>query len=518
LASLVLVAYQGSQLEQPDHDTTISVIAATGHLTDYAEDAPPHRWTPASAWQRFWTPEDAVSWEKLSADLGARDIHPPLYFFVLSHYIDAAGVSLFGFALLNGFLVLLTAPVVYLSARQLGYDAWPSAFAGGLYVLSGSVVQATVQARQYCLAGLLVALFAWALIAFHNTPNLPRGIALSIATAASALTHYGTIPIMAGGYAAFLVTSICYAPRHRFSTSLRAILSGALSVLAFLYTHPNFANSFRNQQSQRQPFALETLLPRVRSVVGSLLELVFPVTETLQQTIPAYNLVLVGIAGVLCLAFILLAAKNPKALHPPGPIGPRRFAALFVLLSLFAYFALYLAHLLPEHALAVRYSLLFAPPVFAVLAPFVSSVIAKVAGHRTLVALVVGGLLIQGSLAASRAWIFTHYEKLPALTDAWAADVILVDTRRRGILPRILWKASPDADVYAATQTRILRSPPSFDIPTDRLVYAHTPLYDQNDQEKREAIHHHLGRAGYRLYQESDASSCDDLELRLYHR
>jgi mannosyltransferase len=168
------------------------------------------------------------------AHAAALDIHPPLYYWLLSAWAIPFGsgeIALRGFSVLFG---TATVWVVWQLAREL-YDDTVALAASTLIAISPLAVQYGQEVRMYALAGFLAAASTWAYVRFLGrdgaTGNSPGLALLPYVLSATALlyTHYYGALILAAHQAHFPLRLL--ATRQSRLLAPWAIASAAIVIL-----------------------------------------------------------------------------------------------------------------------------------------------------------------------------------------------------------------------------------------------------------------------------------------------
>ncbi|MBN1296290.1 glycosyltransferase family 39 protein, partial [bacterium] len=200
--SIGMLMVRTVSLQSVEHDSCISLIAATGHLGDYFRDAPRNRWVDAAQWQRLLHPDEFGCFGRITRDLCELDIHPPLYFWLLHLWIHLAGVSPESGPVLNGILMLMTTTVIYRLVRRIGISMVGS-MAGAIFLLvNASSLETMAVTRQYTLLGLITAGMVSVAVNALQTEDIRWYVGLTILASAAFLTHFQsmvTLMLIAGG-------------------------------------------------------------------------------------------------------------------------------------------------------------------------------------------------------------------------------------------------------------------------------------------------------------------------------
>ena len=119
----------------------------------------------------------------------AKDVHPPLYFYLLYLWRIIAGDSVFAARFLTVLMTLISAALIY----RLGADFF-GRFTGGLsatlYILHDLVIVLGREVRQYPLLQLLTILTVWTYWQFRQNPTRRRGLWIVLSGSALLWTNY----------------------------------------------------------------------------------------------------------------------------------------------------------------------------------------------------------------------------------------------------------------------------------------------------------------------------------------
>jgi hypothetical protein len=423
-----------------DHDSTISVLAATGHQGAY-ERLATNRWSTAGEIQRLFQVDEAWPLRRIRDDLARTDIHPPLYFWVLHAVFLAMGTTPWASLALNGLLGVLTILTVYSIGRRL-WDSETAAGAALLWAVSYGAMMAASEARPYALSALLSLVLIRLIIpvAERNvTPSRVRGTLITLVMMLGLLTHYH-FPFMIAAVGIGLLLAGGGGDRHR------RFLLAALPLLAFAgfaFVHPGFVTSLARQRVQTQPFAWDDLLPRLKSFVFGL--------EGLAR--PAWSHPFFTWLGLLLLAGVALWAARAGALgRLQGAWGRMRASAPAVRLIAWCALAmivieavLYLGHVIPAHAAGGRYNAALWPLV----ALLVAGALRELDRDRAALPLLVVAV---GLLSYAVALEMDASQQRLVRSPAWRALVtsraVVADHFQRGLLPRGVLHVRPDTPVW----------------------------------------------------------------------
>lgn len=426
-----------------NQDEAVAFLESTCHLHEFMQltydRVPPYgAWAEARTWQRLIEGEGELCLGRIRSDLLDRDIHPPLYYWLLHLWILGNG-GRYTFMATFG-LNLLLAAVAALALYKLGRTLFASRL-DGLAVafcaaLNPIAAYATVEFRPYALLGPATAVYLLALVravpsALTRRRTVLRGTALALATAAGLLSHHLFGVVLIGG-AAFAVAQLWRRPRELLRVGAFSVAGVALALAIFpLIT-----------QITSNPWAIEPAASR------------FPLRE--KRLVKAFwNLVprfgeqhvILAVAVALIVLLLGIAWKD----WPPGGFRRTRglAIALVVLIVPTAIALQYGLGFSPAHAMTPKYLASVWPAVglFAVL------VFRLFGRHRFAIALGCGVLLS----AATVSRIDDRWDKL--FDDARIVKrhkTLVIDSLSRTHLPMILPRIKPDTQVFIASQEHLL--------------------------------------------------------------
>ena len=231
----------------------------------------------------------------------AHDIHPPLYYWLLSGWLRLAGTSEAAArsfsALLGVGLVLLT----YALGRKL-MTRWAGLAAAFLAAISPFQVYYSQEARMYILLAVLAAAAVLALAWLVERESLAAYLALVLLEAAGLYTHYSFAFVLLAlnlAYGLWLVMSRRSSPVWpRVGRWVLAQGGVALLYLPWLPTAARQVTAWPN------PTAGGTASPPLASLLAHAWrwQVLGPAVETGQVAVPLLIAVLVAVAGIVFLA------------------------------------------------------------------------------------------------------------------------------------------------------------------------------------------------------------------------
>ncbi len=462
---VVILIMGVSQKPTPSHDGVISFIAATGHQHEYhaivsGQLEPYGTWANASDWQQFWQMNRQGAFVTIGRDLARHDLHPPLYFWLMHVAMLIGGATISAALAVNVIIGLITIFVLYgFATRILRSSTW-GALAALLWAISPGALTASTQMRQYPLYALCALVMCWSLMRLLAGRRVRRITLmwLFIAVLGGLLTHYHFIVVLAIG----LVYVLCASGRHKRSRSLTATAICVFAVLGAWLLHPTFYLSFTGQGTAVPDFSQEELLARLQRVAEGTGHLFF-------YGKPGWMEWFMLAAAVVLVGRLLIRPTRRFA----GLVRDARFwSMVYFALALWGFTSLaYLAMQSPAHAIGHRYYALVWPLGACMVIAIVRSwprreillgLVLIVMGYNTIN--VVNGLHRSYRKAATGCEVVA------------AAEYIVIDDMRRGMLPQMLWTASPQAKVLAATGKRLLATPQVQQAPIGRTLLMHVPM------------------------------------------
>ena len=411
------------------HDEGITFLVATCHQGSFNRADFGLRPVPASAWKRFLQVEDRFCYGRISADLAALDIHPPLYFWLLHSWYLVFGVEAWTGPALNILLAAVTTLALFGLARFVLQNDRDAALVAYTYALSPAVYLVSVEARQYVLLALCAVLLVWQTWRCVKSPERIgwRGtLLLALAALAGALTHYHFVLVVTG--------CMAFAAVRQSWKSLGAILVG---YGASFVMHPALA-AFQRHAGQTEAGAGDVVSGWARMIPT------FDAFIYLAVLLPL-------LAGAALLAFWArrdVFREFVKRIDLSG----------LELLLLFPWIGgalvlMYMVEISQAHAIGPKYLSMAWP--FLAFAPVAILRLAPLRGPLTLyfylVPFVLGFALplIQPPAVEAR--------PIPAYLRN--SELLLIDSTQRGIVPPIVWLLAHDKPMIVADQDELLRAP-----------------------------------------------------------
>jgi len=429
-------------------DESPSYLNAAGKGCEYydlvlAEKNPIGAWVPASAWKKFLHIEQPFCFGEIAHALSRFDIHPPLYFWLLHLWALLVGLHEWTGPSLNIVISVFSLFSLYGLARRVLGDPLEAAVVAFTWALSPAVFQMSFEARHYDLLALVAILFTWQMIKLAQPATTPKKrdyILLALLTAAGALTHY-YFSIFVAGCGLFALFKLFGLYRSRLLLGIAAVLTG---YGLFYLLHPNFYNSFRNEQKEVGIFSTDDFVARLENVANTFKQFFFfPFSS---------RYLLLGIAGV----WLIAAWRTKRWLPFMRGTNLRGMQMLYF----FAWPAaiqigLYLAYLSPQHA-ALPKHFSAAWPFLAFLPVLILRLFKKfkipaiIFFWLFLIFAATSGLRNFNAFAASQPDPTTVLQR---------ANAVILDNASMNVLPRIVAKLADDTPVFAASRDAMQKMP-----------------------------------------------------------
>lgn len=417
------------QFDNLEHDDQISLLAAAGHLGEYAAFAQDNAHQPilhtAHDWQRFLHPEPGLDFftsaRQISADLRQHDIHPPLYFIWLHWVMQQVEritpvigwISNAGFFVLNGLLL-------FWLALRLSGDASRALLATFIWCVAPAAIRGSVVARHYELLTLFTLVSTLVLLPAlqRKRLHLPGLLAYSIVAGLGFLANYQFLYHLA---ALSLLILLAHHSRPMIVLTYAVATLAALGLALYLY--PALLQQTRDAADGIATMTGADIRFRLRNTLEELAKYCLP--------------------GTLVLLAVLVRKRDWLT-----TINHRIW--LLALINLLALAGAYLAFISPRHAMGGRY--------MASLGPFLSILFAAVLfafwQQRLYRAALVVLILLPALLLA----------KKPVKTAApppelRAAALVVADFDMRGVWPGIFLHLKPNQPVLVAPQQYLLTQP-----------------------------------------------------------
>ncbi|WP_348729454.1 hypothetical protein [Rheinheimera texasensis] len=268
-----------------EHDEGITLLGVTGHqgeFTRLTETNLLDQWQEASAWQHYVSVSPDVPLRQIQHDLNLHDIHPPMYFWALSVFLQQYGQFDRLAYLLNGVFALAAMLMFYLLLR-LQFARFPALCLFAALAFTPALAGPYAVLRQYelmlcCGTGCLLMLSH--LVSAQAAParlSVFASLGFILFAYFGLMTHAQFVLVLAG-----LCTAVVFLP-VLWRIKFLALGAAALAALLFVISNPEFFHTLERLQVQRQDASVFEFLRRLMLVVDGLDELVglLPVTSAL---------------------------------------------------------------------------------------------------------------------------------------------------------------------------------------------------------------------------------------------
>lgn len=460
------------------HDSSISILAATGHQDAYAQSNLHGRWVRAEEWQRFWRPEEAGCFRIIARDLGTYDIHPPLYFWILHVWFWFFGVTTVTGPALNVLFHLGTTVSIFWVSRLLRFPAWIALFCAAYWLLSPANSSIATDTRQYSLLATTSICFTGALIRFLLNAGRKSFALLACVSMAGMLTHYHFFIVAASS---LIPVSLALGVKRDWVLLLRLAGCIALGTLGFLALHPAFLSAILRQQAASGTIHGAGILPRLETFTGAVSE----------QILYFYAPLLVAPICLLLLGGILLSRwmssdSSSERRESMDSVSSRVVAFLpagSTIICLGAVGFLYLTFRSPVHAMSAKY-ISFASPLIVVGMGQLLHLLSK--KNRLLTAAAVLSLIItQTSHCIESAAVQNRLAAFPRGNPLREGSVrAIIDSTARGVVGPVLIQAAADTQVFVASQQELVGNDfPALDT-GDTVIYISSKKYENTAENQ----------------------------------
>lgn len=483
-----------------EHDDMITIIAATGNLENYDNNDLSGRFVDVVEWQKLWQLKDFGIFQKISIDLARFDIHPPLYFWFVHIFIYLFQHNYFYLYLINILtFIFLTISFFYLLSSYINFkqNLFYIIF---IWIFSGANLNVIFILRQYLLSGLFIivsTLLVHKILIKSKNKYLIYLIFLFLFFLLGLLTNYQ--------FNIFLILIVLYSIiflylKRNFLKLIFVLIVTFSSYLAFYIIHPLFYLSFQRQGFQAENFNIINIPYRIYKSFLIIIGQFAPsdLFHYLFKNSKIWLVVLIGL--ILFIAFIYLFIKykiptkffklfTQKVFYDQYYLPTFMFTTLYLTYSL-----LYIVHKLPQHSMNFRYVFLFVPFLFILLGQFFDKIsVQKKLFYKKLFIFIFILQIINFGYTFVKKSSEQVEEHLPA--NITGIKVVLLDSTKRGSLPRVLRFLPPNTKVYAANQDEFIDK---FLLPDNikELYYFSDTSLEQN-QLKLKAILEYLKNRGY---------------------
>ena len=238
----------------------------------------------------------------------ARDIHPPLYYWMLSGWVQICGTSEAAVRSLSALLGVVLVALTYALGRLLA-GRWIGLAAAFLAAINPFQVTYAQEARMYMLLAVLAAGAMLSLVilverARRTKPTLLTYVALVLLEAAGLYTHYSFVFVIAAlnlAYLLWLALSWRAATRGNTPRPVRDLVYWVLSqVVVLLLYLPWLPTAIRQVTSWPSPAGST---PFLQALANTWRWVIFgPTIETGDLNVPLLAAALLAISGLLSLA------------------------------------------------------------------------------------------------------------------------------------------------------------------------------------------------------------------------
>jgi uncharacterized membrane protein len=437
-----------------EHDEGITLLAVTGNqgsFTTLEDKQLLDAWQPASAWKQFVSMQSDVGLIQVQRDLNQYDIHPPLYFWGLSAFLQLYGTFDELAYSLNWLFVVMSVLLFY-ALLKLRFENKIALMLTAIFAFIPSLAGPFAVLRQYELmllasTGCLLALSWYLMILKQRFLNQLLALAL--------FTVFGLIGLMA--HAQFLLVLAAFSAAIILlglsGKQIIAVLSAVTTALSiFIFTNSGFLESVARMQKQSQDPSLFEFLHRLKYLVNSMDELVglFP--------IPAF-FVFVSFMGwalwQFCLSTIHKVEQDETTML-------RKFWLSCSVVAIVLIFLQYLTMSSPRHAIGGRYFLPILPFYTLLIALWLEKY--QLQGKSWAIAL----LLLGSSVNLLGNEMINRSKKEQSIAKALSgANAILISNPVRGILSPILPAIPTHAEVLV---TRAVINDQTFSVLSRKLM------------------------------------------------
>ena len=484
LYASVQISLRAAAKRVPYHDDAISVLAATCHQGSYEPQELTGAWVPASRWQAYTTPDELGCFATISRGLAKRDIHPPLYFWLLHLWIHAFSASLSAIAVLTILLHSAVALAIAWICWRLGCSTPACTCASLAWLLGGSTMYVADDIRQYSLLALVTLIFFAAILAYLRTGSARKLIWVYLVSTAGFLTHYHF------ALALSITCALAGIILLRRSDLRRCLALGSVAVLSLgslFLLHPGAWASINRVTGQELPTS--EIPERIERAIATLVELALP--RTVGRFAGDQILAHWHIAAVFFAVVAGVIAYRRRARLPTILDTRERLPLPAAVLLLAAICLLYISLSGPSHAMGPKYVVIATPILFVAMGQLVSSLPDR--HHQLLIAIVAiaSQAVISGQTSYKR--YRTHLSTAPMLR---AGVPIVLDTTARGVLPVVLWPADGETSVLATAQETLRREIP--ELPGES-VYYFSGTHGGNTETGRDDILAGFARRGFQV-------------------
>lgn len=447
-----------SQKQSIVHDEAISLMAAAGKLNAFlkARRDLTNRWVSGRKWHNYIEISKPWDFKGVQRGLVKRDIHPPLYFWLLHIAgIVGGGLTARTGGILNTLLHMLGMLSMFgLVKRTTGHPAW-ALLAVAVWSFGATALGTTYVARQYELLGVLGITSAWLLVQLllaHERHWLWAAL-LALTLGAALLTHSHGLLLLATVMLAGALALTERVVRRRRSTldpirplgPVLALAAAPLATVLGLLAHPSLLDELANLRGRGQPRSARGFDERWSQVASTL-------TETFDQPrLGKHHATAVIVVFILlCLVplmLVLVRFLRTRATEPTARFAGALVVLLFLVVVASGTFGSYLGFVSPRHTMGARY-LALVWPFLAISLSYAGWLavprLAPLVTPPVIALLVVLGWSWRAS-SSDLCELRAHYAPTLQL-----ATTVVIDSTARGHLGQLLLHIRSDAQVFVA--------------------------------------------------------------------
>lgn len=336
-----------------EHDEGITLLGVTGHqgeFTRLTETNLLDQWQDVGTWQHYVRVSPDVPLQQIQHDLNLHDIHPPMYFWALSVFLQQYGQFDRLAYLLNGVFALVAVLMFYLLLR-LQFARAPALCLFAALAFTPALAGPYAVLRQYelmlcCGTGCLLMLSHLVTVSpSRRRLSIFAGFGFTLFAYFGLMTHAQFVLVLAGLCLAVVLLPI------KGRVKFLVLGAAGLAALLFVISNPEFFHTLDRLEVQRQGASVFEFLRRLILVVDGLDELVgfLPVTSALL------------FAGLMLWAiwqcWLSFFVKKAEAISSILPLFWLYSAVLVIGLILLQYLSMNS----PRHAMGGRYFLPLLP-------------------------------------------------------------------------------------------------------------------------------------------------------------
>lgn len=268
-----------------EHDEGITLLGVTGHQGEFTrlnDTKLLDQWHGAGAWQHYVSVPPDVPLQQIQHDLNLHDIHPPMYFWALSVFLQQYGQFDRLAYFLNGVFALVAALMFYLLLR-LQFARFPALCLFAALAFTPALAGPYAVLRQYelmlcCGIGCLLLLSHLVKVSpSRRRLSVFAGFGFALFAYVGLMTHAQFVLVLAGLCVAVVLLPV------KGQVKFLVLAAAGFAALLFVISNPEFFHTLERLQVQRQGASVFEFLRRLMLVVDGLDELVgfLPVTSAL---------------------------------------------------------------------------------------------------------------------------------------------------------------------------------------------------------------------------------------------